>query len=214
MKDAPTLCPIDPTGWSFAARPPRNAREKILSAASFLFCNHGFAGTGIDTILAHAGTAKATLYHHFKSKEELIATVLEAEGTTWREWFFGRLANVDGPAQARVLAVFDVLHEWFSDPGFYGCPFINAVAEFDSGNDAVRQAATIHKEKLVTWLMAQAMEINVADPKEFARSLAVLIDGAIVAAQHARDPSFAVTARALAAGYLDSNLRHAGLREQ
>jgi len=214
MKDAPTLCPIDPTGWSFAARPPRNAREKILSAASFLFCNHGFAATGIDTILAHAGTAKATLYHHFKSKEELIATVLEAEGTTWREWFFGRLADVDGPAQARVLAVFDVLHEWFSDPGFYGCPFINAVAEFDSGNDAVRQAATIHKEKLVTWLMAQAMEINVADPKEFARSLAVLIDGAIVAAQHARDPSFAVTARALAAGYLESNLRHAGLREQ
>jgi len=210
MKDAPTLCPIDPTGWSFAARPPRNAREKILSAASFLFCNHGFAATGIDTILAHAGTAKATLYHHFKSKEELIATVLEAEGTTWREWFFGRLADVDGPAQARVLAVFDVLHEWFSDPGFYGCPFINAVAEFDSGNDAVRQAATIHKEKLVTWLMAQAMEINVADPKEFARSLAVLIDGAIVAAQHARDPSFAVTARALAAGYLESNLRHDG----
>jgi len=117
---------------------------------------------------------------------------------------------VDGPAQARVLAVFDVLHEWFSDPGFYGCPFINAVAEFDSGNDAVRQAANIHKEKLVTWLMAQAMEINVADPKEFARSLAVLIDGAIVAAQHARDPSFAVTARALAAGYLESNLRHDG----
>ena len=62
--------------------------------------------------------------------------------------------------------------------------------------------------------MAQAMELNVADPKEFARSLAVLIDGAIVAAQHARDPSFALTARALAEGYLDNNQRHSGLREQ
>tara|TARA_R110002051_G_scaffold265548_2_gene325423 strand:- start:868 stop:1512 length:645 start_codon:yes stop_codon:yes gene_type:complete len=214
MKDTPTLCPIDPTGWSFAARPPRNPRERIMSAASFLFCNHGFSATGIDTILAHAGTAKATLYNHFKSKEELIATVLEAEGATWREWFFGRLAEVEGPAQARILAVFDVLYEWFSDPGFYGCPFINAVAEFDSGNDAVRQAAKIHKERLFTWLMAQAMELNVADPKEFARSLAVLIDGAIVAAQHARDPSFALTARALAEGYLDNNQRHSGLREQ
>ena len=175
-----------------------------MSAASFLFCNHGFAATGIDTILAHAGTAKATLYNHFKSKEELIAAVLEAEGATWREWFFGRLAEVEGPAQERTLAVFDVLHDWFADPGFYGCPFINAVAEMDSGNDAVRRAADLHKEHLLTWLKAQAIEMKVSDVKECARSLAVLIDGAIVAAQHARDPSFALTARHMAALYLAS----------
>lgn len=204
MKDTPTHCPIDPTGWSFAARPPQNARDKIMAAASYLFCNHGFAASGIDTILARAGTAKATLYHHFKSKEELIAAVLEAEGATWREWFFGRLAQAEGPAQARMLAVFDVLEEWFSDPGFYGCPFINAVAEFDSGNDAVRAAADRHKAHLGTWLRAQALEMQVADVNETARSFAVLIDGAIVAAQHARDPSFARTAKAMAETYLKS----------
>ncbi|WP_424976727.1 TetR family transcriptional regulator [Mameliella sp.] len=32
-----------------------------------------------------AGTAKAPLYHHFRSKEELISTVLQAEGDTWRD---------------------------------------------------------------------------------------------------------------------------------
>lgn len=202
MKDAPILCPTDPNGWSFAARPPKNARERIMSAASYLFCNHGFYASGIDTILERAGTAKATLYHHFKSKEELIAAVLEAEGATWREWFFGRLAEVEGPARTRMLAVFDVLEEWFSDPGFYGCPFINAVAEFDSGNAAVRQAADLHKEQLLTWLKAQAMEMKVANVNETARSLAVLIDGAIVAAQHSHDPSFAKTARTLADNYL------------
>ncbi|MBR9843218.1 MAG: TetR/AcrR family transcriptional regulator [Rhodobacteraceae bacterium] len=204
MKDAPTLCSTDPTGWSFASRPPKNARDKIMSAASFLFCNHGFAASGIDTILSRAGTAKATLYHHFKSKEELIAAVLEAEGETWREWFFGHLAEVEGPARTRMLAVFDVLEEWFSDPGFYGCPFINAVAEFDSGNDAVRRAADLHKAYLNTWLKAQAMEIPVKDVEETARTFAVLIDGAIVAAQHARDPSFAQTAKSLAKTYLEA----------
>ncbi|PCD77399.1 TetR/AcrR family transcriptional regulator [Pseudothioclava arenosa] len=198
------FCPNGPHGWSFAAKPPKNARDRIMSAASYLFCNHGFAATGVDTIIARAETAKATLYHHFSSKEELIAAVLQAEGETWRAWFFGRLAEVQGPARTRLLAVFDVLHEWFSDPGFYGCPFINAVAEFDTGNDAVRRAAEAHKEHLVTWLKAQAIEMKAPDIIDTARSFAVLIDGAIVAAQHTRDPSFAYTAQRMADGYLRS----------
>ncbi|CUH63817.1 HTH-type transcriptional regulator QacR [Thalassovita gelatinovora] len=198
------ICLRDTSGWSFAALPATSARDKIMSAASHLFCNHGFAATGIDSILSRAGTAKATLYNHFRSKEDLISAVLEAEGETWRSWFFGRLAEIDGPAQTRLLAVFDVLEEWFSDPGFYGCPFINAVAEFDTGNDAVRRAADLHKEYLLTWLKAQAMEMKIPDVTETARSLAVLVDGAIVAAQHSRDPSFARTARRLAECHLAS----------
>ncbi|MCB1397274.1 MAG: TetR/AcrR family transcriptional regulator [Rhodobacter sp.] len=196
------VCLRQGSGWSFAALPPKNARDRIMSAASFLFCNHGFAATGIDTILTRAGTAKATLYNHFKSKEELITAVLEAEGETWRTWFFGRLADVTGPARTRVLAVFDVLEDWFSDPGFYGCPFINAVAEFDTNDDTVRRLADQHKERLVTWLKAQAIEMQVPDVAETARSIAVLIDGAIVAAQHSRDASFARTARKLAECHL------------
>ncbi|NIY79956.1 TetR/AcrR family transcriptional regulator [Celeribacter sp. HF31] len=203
MEDAPQeFCSLQTSDWSFAAKEPQNAREKIMTAASHLFCNHGFSATGIDKILTRAGTAKATLYHHFASKEELIAAVLEAEGETWRNWFFGRLAEVKGPAPERILAVFDLLEEWFSDPGFYGCPFINAVAEFDTGNEAVRQAADVHKQHLLTWLKAQAMEMKAKDVTETARAIAVLFDGAIVAAQHGRDPSFARTARVIAEGYL------------
>ncbi|KEO55144.1 TetR/AcrR family transcriptional regulator [Thioclava pacifica] len=198
------LCPNTSHNWSFAARPSKNARERLMRAASYLFCNHGFAATGIDTILARAETAKATLYNHFASKEELIAAVLQAEGETWREWFFGRLAQVEGSARDRLLAVFDVLQDWFADPGFYGCPFINAVAEFDTGNDAVRRAAALHKEHLITWLKAQAIELQAKDVAEVARSFAVLIDGAIVAAQHSRDPEFARNAQVLAALYLDN----------
>lgn len=203
------FCPIDSQSWSFAARPPKTARDRIMRAASYLFCNHGFAATGIDTIIARAETAKATLYHHFASKEELISAVLEAEGETWREWFFGRLAQVEGPARTRLLAVFDVLQDWFADPGFYGCPFINAVAEFDTGNDAVRRAAERHKEHLLTWLKAQAIELRARDTADVARSFAVLIDGAIVAAQHSRDPSFARTAQRLAECYLATLARPA-----
>ncbi len=198
-------CPIPEAGsWSLSHGEPRAARDRILAAASGLFCRHGFAATGIDTVIEKAGTAKATLYKHFASKQDLIDAVLEAEGAAWRNWFFGRLAEVRGPADQRMLAVFDVLQEWFSDPGFYGCPFINAVAEFETGDNSVRAAAERHKSHLITWLTAQAIELKLPDAKETARSFAVLIDGAIVAAQHARDASFAQTARVMAEIHLNS----------
>lgn len=192
-------------GWSFAARVPRTARDKILASASQLFCHNGFSATGIDTILARAGTAKATLYKHFPSKDDLIVQVLEVEGATWRSWFFGRLGAIDGPPQRRVLAVFDLLQEWFADESFYGCPFINAVGEFGSDNALIRAAADKHKAHLKTWLAAQAIEMNHPDPDAFTRALVVLVDGAIVAAQNARDAGFAADAKRVARAYLAQN---------
>lgn len=194
----------EPECWSVATGGADSARGRILSAAAHLFCHHGFSSTGVDTIIARAGTAKATLYKHFPSKEDLISAVLEAEGAAWRRWFFGRLGQVEGPPRARILALFDVLYDWFSDDHFYGCPFINAVAEFDTGDAKIREAADQHKSHLLTWFRANALEMGVASPDELCRALVVLVDGAIVAAQHSRDPSFARVARGLAETYLAS----------
>ena len=196
----------DGTCWSITTKEPDTARERVLAAAAHLFCHSGFAATGVDSIIARAGTAKATLYKHFKSKDELIDAVLEAEGEAWRNWFFGRLAEVEGPARARILSLFDVLELWFSSDNFYGCPFINAVAEFNNGNSGsgIRAAADKHKSHLITWLQANAMEMKAGDPREVALKIALLVDGAIVAAQHSRDASFAQRARDLATLYLDT----------
>lgn len=190
--------------WNFARHAPATARDKILSAASHLFCHNGFSATGIDTIIARAGTAKATLYNHFASKDALIEAVLEAEGAAWRRWFFGRLGQVRGRPEDRVLAVFDVLRDWFADENYFGCPFINAVAEFETGNPAIRAAADVHKAHLFTWLKAAAIEMQVDRPEDVARGIVVLVDGAIVAAQHARNPEFALDAKGVAAVYLAS----------
>jgi len=46
--------------------------------------------------------------------------------------------------------------------------------------------------------------LNVPDVTDTARSFAVLIDGAIVASQHARDASFAQTAKRMAECHLDA----------
>ncbi|MGB1295227.1 MAG: TetR/AcrR family transcriptional regulator [Flavobacteriales bacterium] len=49
-----------------------NKREKIFSTALDLFVEHGFHGTPTSKIAKEAGVANGTLFHHFKTKEDLI----------------------------------------------------------------------------------------------------------------------------------------------
>lgn len=58
-------------------------RAEILAIATDLFLAHGFAGTSMAALARAVGIQKASLYHHFASKEELfIACVTEGYGTT------------------------------------------------------------------------------------------------------------------------------------
>jgi AcrR family transcriptional regulator len=50
--------------------------RKILEAAYELFYRNGFARVSVDTIAAQARVTKRTLYHHFASKDELLARAL------------------------------------------------------------------------------------------------------------------------------------------
>ena len=70
----------DAVAWTCIGRKGTNPHDRILNAATELFCHRGFTATGVDTIASEAGTAKSTLYAHFESKERLIEAVLEREG--------------------------------------------------------------------------------------------------------------------------------------
>lgn len=188
----------EPDTWTSIVDAPASSRDRILNSATHLFCKNGFAATGVDTIVAQSGAAKSTLYKHFPSKDALVGAVLEREGSAWRRWFFGRMGLFAGPARDKLLAVFDVLDEWFDDPLFYGCPFINVVAEGSQNEDIILEQTRLHKAEMLAWLRALALEVGHPDPTACARSMVVLIDGAIVAAQTGRDKSFSMVARSIA----------------
>lgn len=198
-----------PPEWSAVTLNPASAGERIISAAAYLFCRDGIAATGVDSIIAQANTAKSTLYVRFGSKDNLVQEVLEAEGAAWRRWVFGRLAALDAPPAGRLLALFDILKDWFEDPEFYGCPFINAISEANPADDRYRKMAAQHKSHLVQWLQAQATDIGTDDPQAFAQKMIVLIDGAIVAAQATGKAAFATTAKDVAALLLESEATRA-----
>ncbi|WP_371377210.1 TetR/AcrR family transcriptional regulator [Thalassotalea aquiviva] len=47
-------------------------RERILLAASQLFCQLGFSATSMDNVAQQAGVSKQTVYSHFGNKDELF----------------------------------------------------------------------------------------------------------------------------------------------
>lgn len=173
------------------SKPPR---QRLLEAACELFCRFGINAVGVDAVVARAGTAKATLYKTFGSKENLVEAVLEREGCEWRNWFLCGLEAGAGAPVERLRRIFPLLKEWFSTEQFYGCPFINAVAESDKRNDRLRAIALKHKLTVLGRIEDLAREAGAADPVRFAHQLGILMDGAIVTAMVLRDPDVAVLA--------------------
>jgi AcrR family transcriptional regulator len=178
-----------------------SARGRLLSAATYLFCKNGINATGIDAIINEAGTAKTTLYKLFGSKNNLVHVVLETEGRQWREWFIGAIEAGGGSPQAKLARIFPALKDWFRQERFYGCPFINAVGEHDKDQKQLRAIAMRHKKVVLAYIEKLAGEMGATKPAVLAHQLALLMDGAIVAAMVTRDPGVADTA-GLAAGSL------------
>jgi AcrR family transcriptional regulator len=179
---------------SLAGGDDESARGRLLSAATHLFCKNGINATGIDAIINEAGTAKTTLYKLFGSKTNLVHVVLETEGKQWREWFIGAIESGGGSAERKLARIFPALKDWFRQERFYGCPFINAVGEHDKDQKQLRAIAMRHKKVVLSYIEKLASDMGAAEPAVLAHQLALLMDGAIVAAMVTRDPEVADTA--------------------
>lgn len=179
---------------------------RLIAAGQRLFCREGVHATGIARLLAEAGVSRKTLYERFGSKERLLQEVLIREGQVWRRWFADGLARVDGPPRTRLLAIFDLLEAWFAQPHFYGCAFINAVAEHDKAAPPLHKLAISHREDTNALLLPLARLAGAPDPERLVEKLSLLMDGAIVTAMVTCDPSAAANARDAARDILTAEL--------
>jgi AcrR family transcriptional regulator len=174
-----------------AANDAESARQRLLDAATQLFCRYGINATGVDAVIDEAGTAKTTLYRIFGSKEGLIEAVLEHEGQRWRDWFIGGLEAGNAAPRTKLMRIFPLLKEWFSEERFYGCPFINAIGEHDKADERLRAITIKHKSVVLSRIERLAAEAGVPNPVAFAHQIGLLIDGTIIAAMVTRNPNVA-----------------------
>lgn len=119
-------------------------KQKIIETATTLFYANGYNLTGINEIIAEAGIAKATLYSHFKSKEDICIAYLQYKNETFIEEI-GEYCRSKKKGKEQLLAIFDFLSSFFQDNGFNGCWCLRTISEIPKENKLIR--AEIQKEK-------------------------------------------------------------------
>jgi AcrR family transcriptional regulator len=182
------------------------ARERILEAAYELFAQRGIRAVGIDEVIARAGVAKATLYRHFRSKEDLVLAFLARRDEVWtREWFVVEARRRGSNAEERLLAFFDVLDEWFRRQDYESCSFINSLLEMGYAHP-VGAASARYLENIRAVLRDLADEAGLRDTDEFAHAFQLLMKGSVVAAAGG-DVDAALRAKSMAVLLLEQHRR-------
>lgn len=170
------------TSASTQAPADTEARERILTSAYDLFSQRGLRAVGVDEVIAHAGVAKATLYRHFRSKDELALAFLERREERWTHgWVEAEARRRGATPEEQLLAVFDAFDEWFRREDFEGCSFINVLLEMGAAH-ATGSASVDHLANIRTFVRGLAEEAGLRDPDSFARSWHILMKGSIVSA--------------------------------
>jgi AcrR family transcriptional regulator len=161
---------------------PSGARKRIIGTAYKLLTRKPVGAVGVDTIIEQAGVAKMSLYRHFQSKEALVLEVLQHRSALWTlRWLKAEILRRAQAPEDRLLAVFDIFHEWFQRRDFEGCTFINVLLEAEP-KSPLHRAAAGHLAEVRTILSGFAAEAGLADVERFTQIWHILMKGSIVAA--------------------------------
>ncbi|HET6943995.1 MAG TPA: helix-turn-helix domain-containing protein [Gaiellaceae bacterium] len=159
------------------------ARERILESAYDLFSRKGVRAVGVEEVIERAAVAKATLYRHFPSKDDLVLAFLRRREEVWTHgWVEAEARRRGASPEDRLLAIFDLFDEWFHRDDFEGCAFINVLLETANLKHPIGRASANHLENIRAILGTLADEAELRDPDEFAKSFHILMKGSIVQA--------------------------------
>jgi len=156
------------------------ARSRLLGTASRIFYLEGIHRVGVDRIVTEAGVTRATLYRHFPGKEDLVLAYLNEVDRAVRGQA-GRAVAAGLPPAETLRALGRSIATDIQSPGFRGCAFLNAAAEYPDPESPVHRAVLAHRQwfrHTVTTLLTQILGDS-AEPA--ARHFVMIRDGAMAA---------------------------------
>lgn len=135
----------------------QDTRNNIIQTASTLFYKKGYNLTGINEIIEEAGIAKATLYSHFKSKEDLCLAYLDARDADLLEKI-NIFCNSKTKGNKRLIAVLEFLVPFFNSNDFNGCWCIRTVAEVPKDNKRIKVKIKANKNLFLNFVKKMVKE--------------------------------------------------------
>lgn len=166
-------------------------RDELVQKALQVFYHNGFHATGMDRLAEETGISKTSMYKHFKTKEDLILSVLRLRDEMFRNWLYRRMEDLSASPRDQLLAMFDALEEWFNDPGYQGCMFVKASSEYQDIDHPIHKQSADHKRLLERHISELAHKAELQEPDLLARQLLLLKEGAIVTGhlRHTKNPA-------------------------
>ncbi len=158
---------------------PATARDRILAAATTTFYAEGIRAVPVDRIIEQAAVTRATFYRYFPGKEDLVHAYVQARDEAIRQ-AAAQAARAGADPAALLRALVDGIADDVCTPGFRGCPFINAAAEYPDPAHPVRRAVAAHRDWFRQTLADLLGALGQAQPAVGARTLTMLRDGAMV----------------------------------
>lgn len=155
------------------------ARTRLLDVSEDLFYSRGIQAVGMDDIRSAADLSLKRVYALYPTKGRLVEAYLERRDARWR----GRLAeavSVVPEPRERLLAVFDWLGDWFREPGFRGCAWINGFGELGGVSETMVRQARAHKQAFADYVAGLVAGAGL--PDSLAPHLVLLAEGAMVSA--------------------------------
>jgi AcrR family transcriptional regulator len=152
--------------------------DRMVERASRLFYAEGIRGVGVDRLVAEAEVTKATFYRYFPTKDDLVVAHVNYQAELIRTQLAAGRQTLQG--RVAIEAFFGGLAGQICGPGFRGCPFINAAAEYPDHAHPVREAIDDYRVWLEGVFVELLTEAEHPGPAGAAGALVLLRDGAMV----------------------------------
>ena len=125
--------------------------QHIIATAGNLFYSQGYHSTGINEIIDKSGIAKATLYGHFKSKEDICVAYLEQRHQGFMD-SLKRYVERSKTGKNQLLAIFDLLQDMYREENFQGCWALKTLGELSPNQKKILGVIQKQKKELLLYM--------------------------------------------------------------
>jgi AcrR family transcriptional regulator len=147
---------------------------------------HGVEKATLADIATAADVPLGNIYYYFKTKDALVAAVIESYRRSYHE-LSAELDQQDGPA-SRLKALVRALTARRDQLASYGCPVGSLNSELDKREDGLRADAGTILAGLIDWAEVQFRAMGRGDARELAVALIAAYQGIALLAATLRDP--------------------------
>ncbi len=166
-----------------------NNRTRIIEAADQLFYKHGYNQTSFSDIADITGIPRGNFYYYFKTKDDILAAVVETRVRQYQEALANCDNATDNPGE-RLHAFIDIMAGSEDSVVDTGCPIGSLCVELAKDTEALQSKSREVFVLLRDWMSRQFEEIGLADANDKAMDLLSRMQGIAVMACAFKDGAY------------------------